>query len=186
MNFSKIMVIYRHRRMLVFGSIAVVLALMLTAKHENNVRFISGNMENAKPHDVWEYVSDFSNVMKLNPTIMKFIITRESTDHKQWNYTVVYEEHLSQIPFVINKIIGDFIVDKSHTQPVIKSTHRTCFAKIYCLDTKSEMIFVDLLNGTRIVEKIKYECPWFLTRFCMNEVLYQRKEIFRELQSVFT
>jgi len=63
---------------------------------------------------------------------MKFIITHESTDYKQWNYTVEYEEHLSQIPFVINKIIGDFIVDKSHSQPAIKSTHRTCFAKIYC------------------------------------------------------
>jgi hypothetical protein len=55
--------------MLVFGSIAVVVALILTAKHENNVRFISSDMENARPRDVWEYVSDFSNVMKLNPTM---------------------------------------------------------------------------------------------------------------------
>lgn len=171
--------------MMVFSTIAVVLALILTAKHENNVRFISSDMKNAKPRDVWEYVSDFSNVMKLNPTIMKFIITHESTDYKQWNYTVEYEEHLSQIPFVINKIIGDFIVDKSHSEPTIKSTHRTCFAKIYCLNTKSEMIFVNLSNGTRVVEKIKYECPWLLTKFCMNEVLYQRKEIFRQLQTIF-
>ncbi|CAH1710378.1 uncharacterized protein LOC114124101 isoform X1 [Aphis gossypii] len=191
MKFSKIvrytkMIVHRHRRMMVFSIIVVVLALILTAKHENYVRFISSDMENAKPRDVWEYVSDFSNVMKLNPTIMKFIITHESTDYKQWNYTVEYEEHLSQIPFVINKIIGDFIVDKSHSQPAIKSTHRTCFAKIYCLNTKSEMIFVDLSNGTRVVEMIKYECPWLLTKFCMNEVLYQRKEIFRQLQTVFT
>jgi len=64
----------------------------------------------------------------------KFIITHESTDSKQWNYTVEYEEHLSQIPFVMNKIIGDFVVDKSHLQRAIKSTHRTCFAKIYCCE----------------------------------------------------
>jgi len=64
----------------------------------------------------------------------KFIITHESTDNKQWNYTVEYEEHLSQIPFVMNKIIGDFVVDKSHSQRAIKSTHRTCFAKIYCCE----------------------------------------------------
>ncbi|XP_022167316.1 uncharacterized protein LOC111031596 isoform X2 [Myzus persicae] len=180
------MIVHRHRRMLVFGSLAVVLALIVTAKHENNVRFISSDMENAKPTDVWEYVSDFSNVMKLNPTITKFIITHESTDYKQWNYTVEYEERLSQIPFVMSKIIGDFVVDKSHSQRAIKSTHRTCFAKIYCLNSESEMIFVDLSHGgTRIEDKIKYECPWLFTSFCMKEVMFQRSKIFTRLQALF-
>lgn len=65
---------------------------------------------------------------------MKFIITHESTNYKQWNYTVEYEEHLSQLPFVTNKIVGDFVVEKSQSQRTIKSTHRTCFAKIYCCE----------------------------------------------------
>lgn len=68
-GFCAQMIVHRHRRMMVFSTIAVVLALILTAKHENNVRFISSDMENARPRDVWEYVSDFSNVMKLNPTM---------------------------------------------------------------------------------------------------------------------
>lgn len=55
--------------MLVFGSVSVVLALILMVKHENNVRFISDDVQNAKTRDVWEYVSDFSNMMKLNPTM---------------------------------------------------------------------------------------------------------------------
>lgn len=61
--------VYRRRRLFAYGSVAVALALILTAKRENNVRFTSGDMEDAKPHELWEYVSDFSNVAKLNPTM---------------------------------------------------------------------------------------------------------------------
>jgi len=68
----------------------------------------------------------------LNVYRTKFTITHESTDYKQWNYTVEYEEYLSQFPFVTNKIVGDFVVDKSQSQRIIISTHRTCFAYIYC------------------------------------------------------
>jgi len=171
--------------MFVLGAVAIFLALVMTAKRENDVRFVSNDLENARPQDVWEYVSDFSNMMKLNPTITKFTITHESTDYKQWNYTVEYEEYLSQFPFVTNKIVGDFVVDKSQSQRIIISTHRTCFANIYCLNTESKMIFKDLLNGTRVVEEIKYECPLLLTKICMNEVMYQRKKIFGKLQTVF-
>jgi len=55
--------------MLVFGTVAVVIGLILAVKRENDVRFVSGDMTNAKTRDLWEYVSDFSNVMKLNPTM---------------------------------------------------------------------------------------------------------------------
>lgn len=74
----------------------------------------------------------------------KFIITHESTDYKQWNYTVEYEEHLSQLPFVTNKIVGDFVVDKSQSQHSIKSTHRTCFVKIYCCKYSVNTYYIHL------------------------------------------
>ncbi|VVC28301.1 Hypothetical protein CINCED_3A018094 [Cinara cedri] len=180
--------VYRHRRRAVcFGCAAVTLALLLMMKCEIGMRFVS-EMENTEPQDIWEYVSDFSRMMDLNPTITTFTITHESTNYKQWNYTVVYKEYLSQLPFVTNTIVGDFVIDKLQSRSkhrTIKSTHRTCFAKIYCLNTKSEMIFLENPNGTKIVEEIKYECPWLLTRFCKNEVTYQREKIFGHLRTVF-
>jgi len=66
---SKQLNAYRRRRMFVLGTVAIFLALVMTAKRENDVRFVSNDLENARPQDVWEYVSDFSNMMKLNPTM---------------------------------------------------------------------------------------------------------------------
>lgn len=37
-------------------------------------------------------------------------------------------------------------------------------------------------SGTRVVEIIKYECPWTLSRLCFNEIKYQRNKIFEQLQ----
>ncbi|XP_050546009.1 uncharacterized protein LOC126908146 isoform X2 [Daktulosphaira vitifoliae] len=148
----------RFRRTIIYSCITVILALVLMGKREYLVKFVSADMVNTRPKDVWEYVSDFSNMMRLNPTIMKFIITHESANLNQWNYTVEYEEYLSQLPFVTNKIV------------------------VY---THAEMQFLSTpKNGTRIVEIIKYECPWTLSRFCFNEIKYQRNKIFGQLQSM--
>ncbi|XP_050546008.1 uncharacterized protein LOC126908146 isoform X1 [Daktulosphaira vitifoliae] len=176
----------RFRRTIIYSCITVILALVLMGKREYLVKFVSADMVNTRPKDVWEYVSDFSNMMRLNPTIMKFIITHESANLNQWNYTVEYEEYLSQLPFVTNKIVGNFVIFKnSIPHYAIKSNHRTCFANLYCLYTHAEMQFLSTpKNGTRIVEIIKYECPWTLSRFCFNEIKYQRNKIFGQLQSM--
>ncbi|XP_050421351.1 uncharacterized protein LOC126833833 [Adelges cooleyi] len=178
---------YRYRRRLVFGFIVVVLVCTLMARHKNKVKFVSSEMIEAQPQDVWEYVSDFSNMMTLNPTIKKFTITHEAANFKEWNYTVEYEEHLSQIPFVTNKIVGEFVIYKiSQLHYNINSTHRTCFSNFFCLHTDSEMQFLkssqNNRSGTRVVETIEYECPWALTGFCLNEVKYQRNKIFGQLR----
>lgn len=78
------------------------------------------------------YFYSFNNHLIILHYRTKFTITHESVDNRQWNYTVEYEEHLSQLPFVTNKIVGEFVVDKTQSEHVIRSVHRTCFAGIYC------------------------------------------------------
>lgn len=60
---------YRHRRTFALVGMSIVLTLILMAKHENTVRYISSDMERVSSQQVWEYVSDFSNMVNLNPTM---------------------------------------------------------------------------------------------------------------------
>jgi UDP-galactopyranose mutase len=51
------------------GMMTVLAVLLLTAKRENSIRYTGSDMEHASSRRVWEYVSDFSNMVHLNPTM---------------------------------------------------------------------------------------------------------------------
>ena len=48
--------------------VAIVLYLIFISKMKNNMRF-QAVIKNSKPENVWEFVADFSNMVKLNPTM---------------------------------------------------------------------------------------------------------------------
>ncbi|XP_014216910.1 uncharacterized protein LOC106645534 [Copidosoma floridanum] len=141
----------------------------------------------SEPKYVWEYVADFSNMMKLNPTIKEFDIIDESGNYDHWKYSVKYTERLSHFPIVQNTAHGHYSVKPKAVGFVIESKHRTCFLMgMSCLNSYSEFIFVPEGKSTKCIEKIDYECPLIFSSICRKEVTFQRQEIMKNLQSHFS
>ncbi|XP_008543899.1 uncharacterized protein LOC103568717 [Microplitis demolitor] len=143
-------------------------------------------IENARPVDVWEYVADFSNVKKLNPTIENFNIIDETGNLDHWKYSVHYKEHLSQFPSIRNTAQGHYSIKPDGNGFVINSDHRTCFFTNYdCVNSKSSFKFIPDGRNTKCIEYVDYECPIAFSKFCYNEVMFQRNEIMNGLQRHF-
>lgn len=153
---------------------------------------ISGIINSAKPKDVWEFVADFSKMMKLNPTIKNFKIISDTGNFDHWKYSVIYEEKLSHWPYWSNIANADYSV-RYEVQPdnkkhyIVASNHRTCFFMgLVCY--KSEGVF-DLTesntNDTYYIERVRYQCPPFFGSVCRREVEYQRLAILENLRMSF-
>ncbi|XP_034234938.1 uncharacterized protein LOC117641583 [Thrips palmi] len=165
--------------------VALVLYLLLSPRaylhHEEYV------IEQARPKDVWEFVSDFSNMPKLNPTILDWDLLSDAGNHGVWKYTVRYSERLSGMPSLTNYATAHFEVlpAKPGSDFIIRSTHSTCFyTDFFCLPTLSEFRFAPRDGGmaTLCTESIEYACPWLFSGFCKEEVHYQRNAIRENLQ----
>lgn len=152
-----------------------------------NVTF-EATVYKAKAADVWEFVADFSNMKKLNPTILDFNIVAERGNYDHWQYSAEYTEFLSSFPFIRNFIVSHFSVkpDKEGSY-TIESTHSSCFyTRLACLSSESEFRFYPVETGTRCVENVTYECPFLFSTLCYREVMYQRKEIMSNLQKLLS
>ncbi|XP_032665622.1 uncharacterized protein LOC116841604 [Odontomachus brunneus] len=144
-------------------------------------------VNNSNPKHVWEFVADFSNMKKLNPTIEDFSVIAESGNYDHWKYTVRYTEHLSHLPIIRNVAYGQYAVRPDNDGYVISSKHRTCFfLDLGCLESVSKFRFdVDGEKDTKCIETVQYECPIALSFLCYMEVMYQRKEIMKRLKWEF-
>uniref|UniRef100_A0A8D8QDK0 Uncharacterized protein n=1 Tax=Cacopsylla melanoneura TaxID=428564 RepID=A0A8D8QDK0_9HEMI len=137
-----------------------------------------------------EYVADFSNLKKLNPTILEFYVTQEQGNYEHWQYSVKYKEFLSQLRFITNVADAHVqVLPSTKTRPefIIMSHHVTCFMDSYftCVKSESEFKFVQRDQDTLCTEKVQFQCPAILAGFCQTEVLYQREEIFNNLKRIF-
>lgn len=139
---------------------------------------------------VGEFVADFSNLRKLNPTILEFYVTKEHGNYEHWQYSVKYKEYLSQLSFITN--VADAHIEvlpstPSHPEFLIRSHHVTCFLDSYltCVRSDSEFTFLQRDQDTLCTERVQFQCPAILSAFCQREVLYQREEIFNNLKRIF-
>ncbi|XP_033231126.1 uncharacterized protein LOC117182180 [Belonocnema kinseyi] len=143
-------------------------------------------IKNSTPESVWEFVADFSNMKKLNPTIEDWDIISESGNYDHWKYSVQYTEHLSHIPIIKNTAHAHFAVKPEGKGFSINSEHRTCFfSNIGCVDSVSQFKFHGIGDDTKCLENVQYECPVLFTLLCYKEVMYQREEIMKNLVAVF-
>lgn len=144
-------------------------------------------IRDSDPMHVWEYVADFSNMKKLNPTIEDFNVIAESGNYEHWKYSVEYTEHLSHLPIIRNVAHGHYAVRQDKHGYLITSKHHTCFfSKFGCLNSVSQFRFDrDGQNDTKCIETVQYECPLAFSLFCYKEVMYQREEIMRRLKQQF-
>uniref|UniRef100_A0A1B6CZB6 Uncharacterized protein n=2 Tax=Clastoptera arizonana TaxID=38151 RepID=A0A1B6CZB6_9HEMI len=176
------------RRRLVYGCILGIFVWLLF-RHKNYTIKFEAVIDKSKPIEVWEYVADFSNMKKLNPTILDFSVEEESGNYKHWKYTVHYTEFLSYMPFIHNFARASFEVRPlTATSYIVESSHQTCFFTLYtCVDSSSKFVFEPETsrNGTKCTESVTYGCPIILYKFCEQEVWYQRKEIITNLQREF-
>ncbi|XP_043273501.1 uncharacterized protein [Venturia canescens] len=155
-------------------------------KRKHNVSF-EATIRNSKPVTVWEFVADFSNMKKLNPTIEDFNIIAESGDLDHWKYSVKYTEHLSHVPSVRNTAHGHYSVRPEGDGFLISSEHRTCFYSTFdCVDSLSEFRFNSMGKDTKCQEIVQYECPIIFSMLCHKEVMFQRREIMKRLEQHFT
>uniref|UniRef100_A0A0A9WGW0 E1B protein, small T-antigen n=1 Tax=Lygus hesperus TaxID=30085 RepID=A0A0A9WGW0_LYGHE len=144
-----------------------------------------GVVPSVDPTTVCNFLADFNNVKRLNPTIENFSITSDNGDYHLWEYSVFYTEHLSNFPFIKNSAHAHYKV--YHTrQPdeecVIESNHRTCFiGRFLCVDSLSKFICREKEKSTYCREEVNYECPRLASIFCHSEVMFQRRAIFRNL-----
>ncbi|XP_022195324.2 uncharacterized protein LOC111052834 isoform X1 [Nilaparvata lugens] len=181
---------FLYKRKVVCGVfVAFVLYLMLRLK-KYNVKFESV-VRKAKPIDVWEYVADFSNMPKLNPTIVDFSIHEERGDYKTWVYEVSYTEFLSHLPFIYNYGKAEYEVKPANEEQfLINSKHRTCFFSSFaCVNSWSTFKFEPekgTETATHCTENVIFECPALFSFLCESEVLYQRRTIVSNLQKEFS
>ncbi|XP_055625103.1 uncharacterized protein LOC129767879 [Toxorhynchites rutilus septentrionalis] len=152
---------------------------------------IDSIIQRTKPEDVWEYVADFSKMMKLNPTIINFSVLTDHGNLEHWKYSVEYTERLSHWPYTKNTAVGHFSVRKlpedEGGQYLVASTHRTCFLfGLFCLNSKGEFK-ISTINeeDTYCQETVLYQCPFLFGRFCRREVEYQRSAIMENLNRYF-
>ncbi|XP_017878179.1 uncharacterized protein LOC108623849 [Ceratina calcarata] len=145
-------------------------------------------IKDSNPIHVWEFMADFSNMKKLNPTIEEFNIISESGNYDHWKYSVEYTEHLSHIPIIRNTAIGNYAVHRDKNGYLITSKHLTCFfPKIGCLESISQFRFDrDGIEDTKYIETVQYECPIAFSPLCYREVMYQREEIAKRLKKRFS
>ncbi|KAJ1525704.1 hypothetical protein ONE63_008915 [Megalurothrips usitatus] len=144
-------------------------------------------IEQARAKDVWDFVADFSNMPKLNPTILDWELLEDGGSRGHWQYSVRYTERLSGLPGVSNYATAHFhvIPAQPNADFVIHSTHRTCFyTDWFCLPTVSEFRFAPRDGGTSTycTERIEYACPWLFSGFCRKEVVFQRNAIRENLK----
>ncbi|XP_020283358.1 uncharacterized protein LOC109854561 [Pseudomyrmex gracilis] len=160
--------------------------ILLVYKMKHQVMF-EAIVNNSDPKHVWEFVADFSNMKKLNPTIEDFFVITESGNYDHWKYSVEYTEHLSHLPMIRNVAHGHYAVRPDDKGYVISSKHRTCFVfGFYCLESVSQFRFdVDAMKDTKCIETVQYECPVAFSILCYKEVMYQREEIMKRLKSEF-
>ncbi|XP_076659337.1 uncharacterized protein LOC143362786 [Halictus rubicundus] len=156
-------------------------------KKKYHVNF-EGTIQNSNPIHVWEYVADFSNMKKLNPTIEEFNVIAESGNYDHWKYSVEYAERLSHVPFIRNIAQADYVVRQDNNGYLITSKHRTCFFSNFgCLESISQFrVDRDGANDIKCIETVQYECPIIFSELCYREVMYQREEIMKRLQLEFS
>ncbi|XP_078033274.1 uncharacterized protein LOC144468029 [Augochlora pura] len=161
--------------------------ILFIYKKKSQVIF-EGTIQNSNPIHVWEYVADFSNMKKLNPTIEEFDIIAESGNYDHWKYSVEYTERLSHIPIIRNIAQGHYAIRQDNHGYLITSKHQTCFfSKLGCLESISQFRFDrDGANDTKCIETVQYECPIVFSELCYREVMYQREEIIKRLKAVFS
>ncbi|XP_076659396.1 uncharacterized protein LOC143362819 [Halictus rubicundus] len=156
-------------------------------KKKYRVNF-EGTIQKSNPIHVWEYVADFSNMKKLNPTIEEFNVIAESRNYDHWKYSVEYAERLSYVPFIRNIAQADYVVRQDNNGYLITSKHRTCFFSNFgCLESISQFrVDRDGANDIKCIETVQYECPIIFSELCYREVMYQREEIMKRLQLEFS
>ncbi|XP_026278637.1 uncharacterized protein LOC127749875 isoform X1 [Frankliniella occidentalis] len=173
------------RRAALCGLAALVVYVLMSPRAFLHVEQFT--IEQARPKDVWDFLADFSNMPKLNPTILDWELLSDGNSQGHWRYSVRYTERLSGLPSVSNYATAHFevIPAKSNSDYLIRSTHSTCFyTDFLCLPTASETRFSPLDGGmtTLCTERIEYACPWVMSGFCKKEVLYQRNAIRENLK----
>ncbi|KAF6217090.1 hypothetical protein GE061_001443 [Apolygus lucorum] len=138
-----------------------------------------------EPTAVCNFIADFNNLKRLNPTIENFSITSDNGDYHLWEYSVFYTEHLSNFPFIKNSAQALYKVYHTRNpdgECVIESDHRTCFiGRFLCVDSQSKFICHEKDKSTYCREEVSYECPRIASVFCRSEVMFQRRAIFRNL-----
>ncbi|XP_018394580.1 PREDICTED: uncharacterized protein LOC108773318 [Cyphomyrmex costatus] len=165
---------------------ALLLYILFVYKKKHQVVF-EGIINKSDPRLVWEFMADFSNMKKLNPTIEDFTVLDEGGNYDHWKYSVRYTEHLSHLPMIRNVAHGHYAVKPDNNGYVINSRHLTCFFLDFgCLESISQFRYeVDGTEDTRCIETVQYECPIVFSLLCHKEVMYQRKEILKRLKSEF-
>ncbi|XP_018804774.1 PREDICTED: uncharacterized protein LOC108978778 [Bactrocera latifrons] len=181
----------RNTKSLVIAS-AVLLVLYVLCANRPRKFEIDTMIYNVKPVEVWEYMSDFSKIRTLNPSVLSFNIIGDSGHAHDWRYTVEYWERTSHWPHFFSKATADYIVKK--TMPgekdptyTIESRHTTCFFKgIYCMISTSEFKCRAKGRDTYCEEDIVYQCPPFLGTICRRELENQRKTVMENLTAIFS
>ncbi|XP_033332123.1 uncharacterized protein LOC117223748 [Megalopta genalis] len=178
---------WKTRNVLYSALMLFVFYILFIYKKKSQVIF-EGIIQNSNPIHVWEYVADFSNMKKLNPTIEEFNVIAESGNYDHWKYSVEYTERLSHIPIIRNVAQGHYAVRQDNHGYLITSKHHTCFfPKLGCLESISQFRFDrDGANDTKCIETVQYECPIVFSELCYREVMYQREEIIKRLKAEFS
>ncbi|EFN80057.1 uncharacterized protein LOC105187157 [Harpegnathos saltator] len=174
-------------RTVVYGVLGALLFYILFVYKKKHQVIREVVVNDSDPKHVWEFVADFSNMKKLNPTIEDFSVIAESGNYDHWRYTVRYTEHLSHLPMIRNTAYGQYAVKPDNDGYVISSKHRTCFFLDFgCLESISQFRFdVDGTKDTKCIETVQYECPIAFSSLCYKEVVYQREEIMKRLKLEF-
>lgn len=76
-------------------------------------------IKNAKAKDVWEFVADFNQMKKLNPTILEFKIVSDHGNNEDWKYTVEYIENMLYWPYWKSQATGAYHIRKVKQLPVV-------------------------------------------------------------------
>ncbi|XP_054258235.1 uncharacterized protein LOC128983099 [Macrosteles quadrilineatus] len=174
------------KKNVILGCIVGFILWLMLRKQQYRAKF-DALVRNSKPIEVWEYVADFSNMKRLNPTILDFTIEEESGNYDHWKYTVHYTEFLSNLPFMSNYAEANYQVKPlSEGTYIIQSTHTTCFySSLACVNSVSSFTFEPKAESTLCTEDVIYECPTIFSKFCEREVWFQRHAIMENLQKHF-
>lgn len=126
----------RHSKRKYIIAICVVIFVYLLLFSRYQTYEYNEVIKNTKPEDVWKFVSDFSKMKSLNPTILEFKIKSDEGNNEDWKYTAEYLEKLSHWPYWKNQATGHFHVRKVIRDRkyfyLVESTHKTCFFGVYC------------------------------------------------------
>ncbi|CAG7729375.1 unnamed protein product [Allacma fusca] len=174
----------------VYVTLSVLLVYWFLLKKRRYTETFQVTIDSVEPKTAWEYIADFSNQMKLNPTMEEFEIVYEKGNYALWEYSVTYKEHFAKIPFFHNDNTAIFRVTpeirKGHYEPYrIDSEHHTCIL-FYCLQTDAEITFEAGKDRQTTVmqERVTYECPPLLSPVCKLELKTQKKLIYEKILAV--